>query len=762
MLKNAFYIALFTVISWGSYQLSYPSNTPADLFYDGVFFENVLKHVDHLTQGPRAVGEYYHLDTQFYLIEQLQKMGLKVSKHRSTSYNKNNKSAAPITNIIATYPGSDPNSKDLLLMAHYDAAKFSATGAGDDASGVAVILEAVNALLKTAEKPSNDIVVLFSDAEEVGLLGAHAFINERLKKYDIGLIINLEARGTSGPGMMWPETDGGNRSMIEAFSAANVPMPVTTSLHYEIYRMLPNDTDLTPFNQLSKINGYNFAFIDDHHNYHTTLDNVWNLSFDTLAHQTIQVHSMLKHFSQADLSNLKSEGSLVYFTIPLIGLISYPTAINWVLMALSGLLFLLLLITVIKHKKSSVGQLFAGAIPLITACVLSYGWCWLVLKSINFVFPEVRDILQGFPYQGHQMMLALLISSAIITMLVYGSFKNNKLNQMLVAIFLWLAAMLPLIHFMPGAGFLLIPALLALLVLITEVYQPKLAEHMAPITAALSFVLLGTLLINLPIALGVAALPVTSLLLVFMLALFVPVISPVKNIVVGILFMALPVGYLVYTFTQKPTISIDQPHPTSLSYLYDHDSQQGYFYNYDVVNSGWNEELFSEPSSSEAIQQFRKKYKKPLKNLVTTDDGVALEPIDVAITKPLKQGENLTLEVSISAKHNTAIIELYSMQPMTIHKLSIEGRSAVLPEPLHIKGEQRFLQYYFDANKNIDLLLELDPNSTINWQIQSHSIDLIQREEFGIPPRPDHQIRKPFIKSDNSTVVQSLTLGFDQ
>jgi hypothetical protein len=37
--------------------------------------------------------------------------------------------------------------------------------------------------------------------------------------------------------------------------------------------MLPNDTDLTVLEKKS-IQGYNFAFIDDHYNYHTALTSV--------------------------------------------------------------------------------------------------------------------------------------------------------------------------------------------------------------------------------------------------------------------------------------------------------------------------------------------------------------------------------------------------------------------------------------------------------------------------------------------------------
>lgn len=767
MLKNAFYIALFALISWGGYQLSYPSNTPADLFYEGIFMENIIQHVDKMTQGPRAVGDYYHDDVQRYLINQLNTMGFKVSQQKSTAIEPERLSAAPIRNIIAKKSGSDPNSQDLLLLAHYDTAKFSGTGAGDDASGVAVILETVNAFIKTKQPHSRDIIVLFTDAEEVGLLGAHAFINEQLKNHDIGLIINLEARGSDGPVMMWPETIGGNRAMIEGFAAAEVPMPVTTSLHYEVYKMLPNDTDLTPFNQLGKINGFNLAFMDDHFNYHTQLDTLKNLSLNTLAHQAIQLNSLLKYFSNVDLTQMKSTDSLVYFSLPMIGLVSYPVWLTWFLLAISGVLLICQAWVINRRQAVNFKPWLEACIPIFLASVLAYGWCWLLLLIINTLFPTNLDIMQGFPYQGHAIMAALLIGSAIIGMSVIGWFnRQNALNQLpqsTVHIFLWLVLLIPVIYFMPGTGLLLLPVVLAILLLTLNNYVPKMAEQLAPVLAALSFVLLGGLIVNLPVALGVSALPLTAVFLVWLLALFVPVISPIKKAFHALLLLVLPLGYLAFALFSEPSVSRSHPHPTSLSYLYDADTQKGYYYNYDVSQSGWTEHLFDAKSSTmDSRKDFSKQYHQPVRHLVEVTPAIKIKAIEIQAKKPLQQGKNQIIELNIKAKSETEILEIFTQQNITIHKLSIEGRNAVLSEPIKLRANQRLLQYYFNGDKQLNLRLEINYGERLEWQVQSHELDLLKRSEFNLPSRPEHQIQKPFIKSDNTVVVQSFAFGLDQ
>jgi hypothetical protein len=69
------------------------------------------------------------------------------------------------------------------------------------------------------------------------------------------LVLNLEARGSSGPGYMLMETNEGNAKMVDAFSNGNVRYPVSNSLMYSIYKMLPNDTDLTVFREQGKFKG---------------------------------------------------------------------------------------------------------------------------------------------------------------------------------------------------------------------------------------------------------------------------------------------------------------------------------------------------------------------------------------------------------------------------------------------------------------------------------------------------------------------------
>src|SRR5690606_25726243 len=111
-------------------------------------------------------------------------------------------------------------------------------------------------------------------------------------------------RGTGGPSYMLMEVNKGNAAMIKGFSTAGLSYPATNSLMYSIYKMLPNDTDLTVFREGGNIQGFNFAFIDDHFNYHTIQDDVNHLDVHSLTHQGTYLMPLLKHFGDADLYSL--------------------------------------------------------------------------------------------------------------------------------------------------------------------------------------------------------------------------------------------------------------------------------------------------------------------------------------------------------------------------------------------------------------------------------------------------------------------------
>lgn len=143
----------------------------------------------------------------------------------------------PSYNVIAEWPGSDPALRGQIVAvgAHLDS-WASGTGALDNASGVAAVLEAIRILKATGYKPKRTIRVILFGAEEQGLFGSTAYVRRHLGSYprsttpDQMALASEGQRKAIGPLKKRPEydnfsiiynMDGGSGRIRGVFSGGN-------------------------------------------------------------------------------------------------------------------------------------------------------------------------------------------------------------------------------------------------------------------------------------------------------------------------------------------------------------------------------------------------------------------------------------------------------------------------------------------------------------------------------------------------------------
>ena len=170
-----------------------------------------------------------------------------------------------VQNVIAVLPGTMPDA--LGLVAHYDT-RALAPGAADDAFGVAVCLETARLLAARAER-RHSLMVLLTDAEENGLMGAAALVTDPEVRSRLRAYINIAATGSDGPAVLF-ETGPGNGWLVQAFAGA-APFPRGSSYGSEVYKRLPNDTDFSILKTMG-VPGLNIAAVGDSYAYHTPRD----------------------------------------------------------------------------------------------------------------------------------------------------------------------------------------------------------------------------------------------------------------------------------------------------------------------------------------------------------------------------------------------------------------------------------------------------------------------------------------------------------
>jgi hypothetical protein len=295
---------------------------------------DLLKQI-FLPEQPHPAGSEANQKVRESIRQIASAWGYEVLSQETELARRPNTAPIPLTNLMFRLEGSNDSDDAIVVMAHYDSVS-TGPGIGDDASGVAVLLELAR-MARQLPARRNDIIFLLTDGEEFGLLGARQFSAEHPWMKHAKLVINLEARGTSGPSLMF-QTGQPNRWLIELF-ARNVSHPRTSSLFFEVYRFLPNDTDFTIFNRAG-VNGFNFAFIGDVKNYHTENDNLEQLSRYSLQHHGDNAWEVLRPLADADLTATRS-GNAVYFDLFCHWLVWWPA--GWTL-PIAGLLCGLMLV----------------------------------------------------------------------------------------------------------------------------------------------------------------------------------------------------------------------------------------------------------------------------------------------------------------------------------------------------------------------------------------------------------------------------------
>lgn len=441
-----------------------PASAPATMFSA----ERAVRHVGEIARRPHPVGSAEHARVRSYLLGELARIGVSAEVQETTGIGTRYPVAGRVRNVVARLPGED-SSQAVLLMAHYDAVP-AAPGAGDDASGSAVLLETLRAL-SAGPRLRHDVIVLFADAEEAGLLGAAAFVREHPRARDVAVTINVEARGTHGPSLMF-ETGPGNLDVARELRDA--PGARATSLSTAVYRRLPNDTDLSELMVLERP-ALNFGFIGGVDRYHTSQDAIEYLDPRSVQHHGQQVLALAQAFATEPLPRPRT-GDAVFFDVPVFGLVVYPETWAVPLAVLGAALVIVALVLVRRHDREwlrgTVLGLLGTPVSGIAAALLAVGLV-MGLGRAHTAIGSGRIDLSGL-YVAATALLAFAVAASTYALvrrwgeprgLQAGALAAWAILSLLVAIalpggsflFTWpllsVAAAFVLVQLRPGVAF---------------------------------------------------------------------------------------------------------------------------------------------------------------------------------------------------------------------------------------------------------------------------------------------------------------------
>ncbi len=457
---------------------------------------------------PHPVGSSENEAVRDRLISMLQQQGWQVEVQRvDASVPSEDGETVTLFNVLAyRAEQKDLNAKPLVLTTHYDSCRFG-PGAGDAGACVAAVVESGRLLTQDITTLRRPLLLLFTDGEEAGLLGAAAFVKSHLLSQRKPWFLNLDARGTKGPVVMY-ETHANNCSAVEEWVNSLARPRVTGSLFAAIYRMLPNGTDFTVFRNAGW-QGFNFAIIDGAHRYHQPDDTLENLDLRSLQHFGDHALSLGEKILHTDLELVEADENAVFFDVLGQVVIHYP-------IRLSFYLRFALLITAVQLygrqalRRETLRRSAAVWLTMLLIIVANAMLGWIISESVR----DTVVLPRRFVWYGHGLSFVMWCVSLTVSCSIARGILG-RIDQATVWNAFWLGqAMTNLVVSIVAPEFshlLAIPGLIA--VLLTFTVRPILWRTILSTAAA------GVMLIPVQHLLAIALGPSGGLMLFPMFAL---------------------------------------------------------------------------------------------------------------------------------------------------------------------------------------------------------------------------------------------------
>ncbi|MEV0717172.1 M28 family peptidase [Asanoa sp. NPDC050611] len=725
-----------------------PAPAPATAPPSSFSAARAATHIDTIAARTHVAGSAANDTVRDYLVRTLSGFGLRTSVQDAVGAEAGDLSGstsaagvARVRNVVAELPGSAPTGT-VFLVAHYDSVQVG-PGGNDDGAGTSSIVEVARAL-STGGPLRNNVVFVLTDAEEACLCGAFAFASAHPLAADGGVVLNLEARGSTGPVIMF-ETSRDNAKLVDLF-ARSAPHPVGTSFAVEIYRLLPNDTDFTAFLGNDFV-GLNSAYIDGAAVYHSPLDTPASVDRRTLQQHGENALGLARAFGGTDLGDLRASGDATYFPVPG-ALVVYPGWLTWPLAAVALLLVLGLAVLTVRGGRARwrglLGGFGLGLLPLVLA-PLAAQLLWMLVTAVRPGYGPLLD-----PYRPGLWRLTVVLLAATILISWYALLRR-RVGPAALAIggLAWLAVLgVVLAAVTPGGSYL--AALPALAGAIGGIVALRLrgAWAVVPLTAgaAVGVVILAPTVVLLFPALGMsqggvgalfatllglAALPVLDLLLpeaggqrglvalrARRLGLGVPVLGLVATLAVG------GSAFAVDRFDAA------HPVPTHLMYALDADSRQAKWISNESSPQEWTAAYVG---SSEVVDgTFPDVGRKPMRT--GPAEAANLPPATVTVVSDATAGGVRTLRVKVAPQ-----------RPVRLASLHVDGATAAverataggMPVPVEAAGPWSFgLVFHAPPADGFEVELALRPTGAgpVRLRVEDGSDGLDSLP--GFRPRP--------------------------
>jgi len=722
-----------------------------------------MTHLAHIARTAHPIGAPEHAEVRRYIVQELGTLGLNPEVQETTSVNPTWGTpfiAGTVHNVVATLKGTQ-NSQAMLLVGHYDSVP-TGPGAADNGAAVATMLETLRAL-KNSEPLKNDVIVLFTDAEEFGSLGAYAFVDQHPWAKNVGWVVNIDARGNDGPVIMF-ETSPQNGGLIREFAQA-APYPVAMSFSYDIYRLLPNNTDFTIFKD-AKLSGLNLANINGFISYHTQLDSIENIDQRTLQHQGSYTLGLLRHFGNLRLP-IPPEGNAVYFNSIGSILIHYPASWSIVWTLLTGLLFVAVLIVGFRFGHLKTSGIIRGFLMLLATMLIAVIAGTVLSWLIRGVHTDERLANQSNTYNSYLFMIGFVLLAVALTSMVCKWFRRRTNVESLAtgALLWWFIAMIVTTVLLPGSSYLFTWPLLFTLVALGVVFISKDRRsaswtRFAVTAAAIPGILIFAPMIYLvftALALGMAGIMMALIVLsvgVLLLQLQTMAWPPRKSLLSGVMLMA-SLGFFVAGLVTSG-FGTSHPQSDSLFYGLDADSGQAFWASGDRRPDEWTGQFITAKAGRATLAEVF-----PLGTRQYLKDQAPAAPLTAPHVELLNDSTNgnlRTLHMRVVSTRQAPYISVYVEPEVEVLAATVNGQELKGLNASN-KGEKEWGLFYYGAlPEGLDLTFDVNTTKPVKFRVVDRTWGLPETLISSVKPRPGYLM--PLVMPNNGTTLVTKSFVF--
>ena len=734
-----------------------------------------MRDVREIAKAPHPLGSAENDRVREYLVGRLRELGanpevqtVTVAQHSRLGPD----TWAVVNNLLAKIPGTNPTGA-VLMVAHYDSVP-SSPGAGDNAASVAAILETIRALKAGATPLVNDLIVLFSDGNELGGLGAKGFVETYPTLRNIKVVLNFAMRGDEGPSMVL-QTSAHDSWLVDQLAAA-APFPRGGSIPALSYRRFETDLD---FFIEAGMTGMNFGATGGTTRYHTALDNADLLDQRTLQHQGSYALSMARQFGSIDL-NASQTHDAVFFVV--FGeLIHYSARLAIPLVILVTILVISVMWIGIRNGKFSVGGIAAGAaiytLSLAVAGLEALALWWIMKTFAGWRMLPVQTTYGGFYYS--------IAASALIFGTLWALYeqvgRSIRLQNLGVgALSVWTVLMLAMRVSVPDGTFaltwLLLFAALAIGYRALATDESIVATSVLALIAVVPGIAMNILLTpyetsSVVIARGIA--------FALFFGLFIPYIDFltagrrwIVPSVLGVLALA-----MIIKGNAASNFDPSQPHPDSIFYFLDTDRVRARWVSLDSrpdrftsqffqhhVRGGWLPKLAglaTRDTPDSNLERISHDFAYLNRGRTTEGDAPLIDaapPVLKVLDDSTAGNGTRSVKMHIASARKASIIWMTVPIGVTVLGTSIDGMS---PGDRVTDGWTGW--YWRAPATGFDLTLKLATPAPFVVTVIDQTDGLPNTPNLAIKPRPADTMPTPLLFFDSTTLVRrTFAIGGEQ